>query len=208
MNLTNNESRKISLGFAISVLVISILYIIVVTGWIISPSNFFLTSMEIISLLAGPTIVCLVAVICTIFISNARILSFVSVAFASCFAVLTSTNHFLYLTIFNKTVFKDNMLEDLFSLAKWPSIVMGIDYIAWGFFLGLALIFSAFTLKAVNKLYISIRSILIISGVLCITGLIGPLTGNIGLWYISVTGYAVGLPVVSALLINIFSNKN
>jgi len=216
MYLANNESKKINLGFSIAVLVISILYIIVVIGWISLSSglsltqlsktaSLFLISMEVMTLLAGPAVVCLIAIISTISLSNVNLMSFLSMAFATCFAVLTSANHFLYLTIFNKIIFKDSLLEDLFSLAKWPSIVMAIDYIAWGFFLGLALLFSAFTFKAIGNLYVSIRSILIVSGILCISGLSGPLTGNLGLWFISVTGYTIGITVVSILLIKIFS---
>lgn len=78
---------------------------------------------------------------------------------------------------------------------------MSIEYWAWGFFMGLAFVFTALALNKEDVRLKKIKVTIMTCGILCITGLIGPVLSNELLWFISVTGYAIGTPVICIQLI-------
>ena len=72
---------------------------------------------------------------------------------------------------------------------QWPSVVYGIDIVAWDIFFGLALLFAvpAFTRKSDNL----VRAGFIASGVLCLIGIVGPAVNVIAWRSIGIFGYTV-----------------
>lgn len=125
--------------------------------------------------------------------------SLIALIFISMFAVLTCTNHFLYLTVLNKVTFESSNLNSILSLGNWPSLVMAVDYLAWGLFLGLALLFAAASFKG-DRLRSALRWTFVFSGTLCILGVVGVALIDPLLWFVSVTGYGLGFPIISILL--------
>jgi hypothetical protein len=72
---------------------------------------------------------------------------------------------------------------------QWPSTFYAIDIVAWDVFFGLALLFAvpAFTRRDATL----VRRGLILSGSLCLIGLVGPFANVLGLRTIGIVGYTV-----------------
>src|SRR4029450_350288 len=80
------------------------------------------------------------------------------------------------------------------------------DMLAWDFFFGFALLFSAPVFGG-DRLQNAIRWALLVSGVLCLIGVAFPLTGNASLQLPAIVGYAFGFPFVCLLLARLFSRS-
>lgn len=75
---------------------------------------------------------------------------------------------------------------------EWPSAFCAIDIVAWYVFFGLALLFAvpAFAHRSDRDARLARRGV-ILSGSLCLIGLIGPLTNAMGWRTIGILGYTV-----------------
>jgi len=74
-------------------------------------------------------------------------------------------------------------------------------------FLGLSLLFAAPVFKG-GRLQTAIRVSLILSGTLCIAGLLGPALGDLRFQRFGITGYAFVFPVVCLLLARLFARRD
>jgi hypothetical protein len=127
-----------------------------------------------------------------------------SVIFAAGGMILTATAHITNLVVTNRLIKDGINVPDFLQIGKWPSLEMTIDYLAWGLFIGLAFIFSSMA-KTSHKNYKSLRSTLLICGLLCLNGFIGSITINENLWYIAPLGYGIGTAIIC---IKLFTSKN
>lgn len=85
----------------------------------------------------------------------------------------------------------------------WPSPAYALEILAWDLFLGLSLIFAAFTFESSGRERGMTRGF-IACGVLCLLGFTGPVAGNMRLQLVGVFGYAVVLPLLCLALATIF----
>jgi hypothetical protein len=157
-----------------------------------------LAVMEILTLIAAPLLVILMSTIHSTTSLDLKAHSSIALNFMILAAGLTGTVHFIGLTTLRQTGMEGIV---------WPSILYAVELLAWDVFLGLSLLFAApvFQGKGLNR---KIRITLIITGVLCITGTLGPVTGDMRLQFISVLGYGVVLPVVWLMLAKYFHHTN
>jgi hypothetical protein len=72
---------------------------------------------------------------------------------------------------------------------EWPSLLYAVDIVAWDVFFGLALLFAVPAFR--RRSDTAARLGLIVSGSLCLLGVIGPLTNAIGLRAVGIFGYTV-----------------
>ena len=79
-----------------------------------------------------------------------------------------------------------------------------LELLAWDVFLGLALLLAAQTLRRTGRERPA-RLALIVCGVLCLLGIVGPVVGNMRLQLAGVFGYAVVLPVAAFFAGRLFS---
>ena len=112
--------------------------------------------------------------------------SLIALAFMILAAGLTSAVHFIGLTTLRQTG-----MEGL----AWPSMLYAVELLAWDVFLGQSLLFAAPVFQG-GGLKHKIRISMIVTGVLCVAGTLGPATGDMRLQFISVLGYGVLLPFV------------
>jgi hypothetical protein len=86
----------------------------------------------------------------------------------------------------------------------WPSVVYALDVAAWDLCLGSALVLAglAFSGPGLSTL---VRRGLLLSGALCLAGLLGAGLGNMDVRNIGVVGYALALPVVLLVMARLFS---
>jgi hypothetical protein len=87
---------------------------------------------------------------------------------------------------------------------RWPSAVYALDIAAWDLCLGVALLLAATTFSATG-LSLWVRRGLVLSGVLCLGGLIGVAVGNMQVRNVGIVGYALVLPVVLLLMAKVFT---
>ena len=74
-------------------------------------------------------------------------------------------------------------------------MIYALDIAAWDFLLGVALLLAAPVFSG-SRLAAWVRRGLIISGLLCLGGLLGAVLGNMNVRNIGILGYAFVLPVV------------
>ena len=92
---------------------------------------------------------------------------------------LTSIAHFTSIGVIRKLESQGVAVPDYFKIGASPSIEMTVDYIAWGFFMGLA--FIALFLGIKDK---AMKIISAACGILCLCGFIGSFISD-SLWYIA-----------------------
>lgn len=89
-----------------------------------------LAVMEVLTLLAAPLIVAMMASVYVTANPDRRVFDVMALAFAGVMAGLTGAVHFVALTARRQT--------DFFVL-EWPSTLYAVELLAWGFLLGLSL---------------------------------------------------------------------
>ena len=85
----------------------------------------------------------------------------------------------------------------------WPSPAYALELLAWDVFLGLSLVFAAFTFEDSGR-ECRVRRGLLVCGILCLFGVVGPVVGNMRLQLVGVFAYGGVLPVVCLLLSRLF----
>ncbi len=191
--------RMRMLGFwsARAILVIELVYVAVFVAGFASIGNTsdplpdpYLAIGEILILVMAPIMVCLMLAIHQAAPKQAKPFTQVALGWMLAAAAFTTVVHFVLLTVarhIDPATFPG--YARIFGW-QWPSTFYAIDIVAWDVFFGLALLFAvpAFTHRGDAKL---VRRGLILSGSLCLIGLVGPFSNVIALRTIGIVGYTV-----------------
>lgn len=161
--------------------------------------------MEVLIILVMPAMMALMTAIHVAASMSARPFTLLALVFMSLAAVLTTGVHF---TILLLSISPDAALPVMASTMsfRWPSIAYAIDILAWDWFFALSVLAAASAFRR-GRLETAIRVLLLVSGLWSLAGLIGPLSGNMGLRMIGVIGYAGVFPVAAALLARWFAGR-
>ena len=187
------------LGFwsARTILLIEVIYVAVFIAGFASIRNTskplpdpYLAIAEILILLMAPVMVCLMLAIHECAPRQAKAYTRVALGWMLAAAAFTTVVHFVQLTVarhISPAAFPG--YASIFGW-KWPSAFYAIDIVAWDIFFGLALLFAvpAFADRADA---VWVRRGLILSGSMCLIGLIGPFANVLGLRTIGIVGYTV-----------------
>lgn len=153
-----------------------------------------LAIMELLTLLVAPILLVMMAAVRGRAPAALDTVGSLAFAFMALATGLTSAVHFVALTA-------TRQLGS--ALLVWPSSAYAVELLAWDGFLGLSLVFAAFTLQRGGRER-HVRRGLLACGLLCLLGVIGPAVGNMRLQLVGVFAYGVLLPVVSLLLSRLF----
>jgi hypothetical protein len=156
-----------------------------------------LAFMEVLTLLAAPAIVILMAAVHERAIPERRVYGLLALAFGTLCAGTTSAVHFVELTAARQ-------MEG--GGIVWPSRKYAAELLAWDVFLGLALVFAAPVFAGGGRER-AVKRGLLACGALCLAGTIGPVVGDMRMQLVGVLGYAGLLPVVSVLLARLFARE-
>lgn len=104
--------------------------------------------------------------------------------------LITSVAHFTSIGVVRKLVAQGKSIPDYLRIGYFPSVEMTLDYIAWGFFMGLT--FLNLFLGVRNK---PLRMISITCSVLCFMGFVGSFFLEY-LWYPAPLGYGFGFLIL------------
>ncbi len=168
-----------------------LLYFISVTLFLITKTEIALTIWEICTIIGAP-------IILFVLIELSNLMDITSIyrnamlVFMSCTCSLTGLAHIINITVTRKLIADGVNVPDFFRIGFWPSVEMAADYLAWGFFMGLAFLCVGLGIHCDNKYKSTIKTMIIVCGVLCLTGFIGTLFINENLWYFAPIGYGFG----------------
>ncbi len=155
--------------------------------------------MELLILLMAPCMVASMVVVHHYASPERRAYSLTALAFMVLLAGLTSCVHFVLLTVGRQIQATGLTWMPLFFAFKWPSVVYALDILAWDVFFPLSMLFATPVFGG-GKLEVTVRFLMIVSGVLSFAGLIGVPLSDMNYRDIGILGYALVAPVVFLLL--------
>ena len=156
-----------------------------------------LAIMEILTLVAAPLMLVMMAAIQGRATGNRKTVGTIAFAFMILMTGMTSAVHFVELT---------SMRQLGSASLVWPSPAYAVELLAWDVFLGLSLVFAAFTFEDSGRER-RVRRGLLVCGILCLVGVVGPVVGNMRLQLVGVFAYGGVLPVVCLLLSRFFRDE-
>jgi hypothetical protein len=161
------------------------------------------TILEILILAMMPAMVALMVAVHAWAPVRVKAYSLTGVAFMAMLAVVTSSLHFIILTLSRQPEFVGLTSLPLFVSFKWPSVAYALDILAWDVFFALAMLLTAPVFSG-SRIVRSVRYSMIISGVLALAGLSGVVTGDMELRNIGIVGYLGVFLIVVVLLAIVF----
>lgn len=201
-----SSHRAIGRLAALSVFVLGVAYAIVTALGFLSlesprdPIGYpYVTLMELLILpLAGLYLIAMVAVHAYAR-PEARMYSLTALVFMTVLAAITTSVHFVILTVGPQLEATGNSWVSLVISFTWPSVLYALDILAWDWFFALSLLFASLVFTD-GKLERAVRILLIVSGALSLAGLIGVPLADMQIRNIGVVGYAVVSPVAFLLI--------
>lgn len=200
------EHRAIGRTAAWTVFCLGILYAVVTVLGLLSLrspqepiGDPFFSIMELLTICIALWMVVTMVVVHTYAPPEMRVYSLTALIFMSLLAVVTSSVHFVILSVSHQMNATALEWVPLLLSFKWPSVAYALDILAWDWFFPLSMFWAAPVFK-LNGLEKTVKILMIISGVLSLVGLIGVPFGNMQVRMIGVLGYAVVAPIMFLLL--------
>lgn len=172
-----------------------VLYFISVGLFLVTKSETALTLWELMTVFSAPVLLFVLLEI-AVLASAPAVYKNTMLAFMTCACALTGVAHIINITVTRPLISQGIDVPYFFQIGFWPSVEMAVDYLAWGFFTGLAFLCAGIAVKIKDKTKRHIKITLLISGMLCITGFFGTIFINENMWYAAPVGYGFGSMVV------------
>ena len=132
----------------------------------------YFTVMELLIILMMPPMVVVMAAIHAYASREVKAYSSVALAFMLLCAGITSSVHFVILTVSRQLAAAGFPSLPLLLSFTWPSVAYTLDILAWDVFFSLSMLAAALVFKG-GRLETSVRIVMIVSGVLSLAGLLG-----------------------------------
>ena len=172
-----------------------ILYFVSVGAFLITKAEIALTIWEFMTILSAP-VVLFVLLELSILVSIAPVYKKAMLAFMACTCALTSVTHIVNITVTRALISDGVDVPTYLQIGFWPSVEMAIDYLAWGFFTGLAFLCIGIAIKNKDRIERNIKITLLTCGILCLVGFFGTVFINENIWYVAPIGYGLGTMVI------------
>jgi hypothetical protein len=160
--------------------------------------------LEVLIIMMMPVMVALMVAVHAWAPSHTKTLSLAALVFMGLLAGVTCSVHFVILTLSRQAAFAGQPWAPVLLSFRWPSVVYALDILAWDFFFPLSMFFAAPVFGG-SRLNLSIRVLMIATGVLSLAGLGGVVAGDMQLRNIGIVGYVGVFLVVACLLAVLFS---
>lgn len=164
----------------------------------------FFSIMELIIVLIAPLMVVSMVAVHAYASFEVKAYSLTALIFMILLGGITSSVHFVILTVSREIAATSLTEVSLFFSFKWPSVAYTLDILAWDWFYALSMLFAAPVFKA-GRLEQTVRILMLVSGVLSLAGLLGVPLGDMQVRNIGIIGYVVVSPVVFLLLGIVFA---
>lgn len=198
---------------ALAVLLLGLVYAVVLALGFISLGGSdrpiaepLLSMLELLIIAMTPAMVALMAAIHVWASAPVKALSLSALIFMAVTAALTVCVHFTILVLGRTPQFSSAPWTLLLFSFRWPSVAYALDILAWDLFFPLSMLFAAPAFRGA-RLVNGVRRLMIVSAVLALGGLSGPLTGDMRLRNIGILGYAGVFPIAAATLAVLFRRE-
>jgi hypothetical protein len=136
-----------------------------------------------------------------------KVLSLIALVFTAIFSGMTATNRFVQLTVVRQSILMGKSQGlDLILPYQWPSVMMALELLGWGFFLGLAMLFAGPVFSG-GKVERWLKWTLIISGILSLISCGGLLTGYLVILPVGFIAWGPGLAAAVVLAAILFQRR-
>ena len=176
-----------------------VLYFLSVVLYLILKTETALTLWELMTVLSGPLMLIVLLELGKI-ISVPEKNQKAMTVFMGCTCALTAAAHIVNISVTRNLIKNGINVPPYFQIGFWPSVEMAIDYLAWGFFMGLAFLCASLPIKDAEKSKQRIKIVTLINSILCLGGFTGALFINENLWYLAPMGYGIGWIVMCVLM--------
>lgn len=205
-NKLSSTNRSFGIISSFSVFALILIYVILLVSGLASLnspdeaiSDPYFSLLEILILLMMPMMIISFTIIKNYATPDKTIFGMTALIFIIITTIITSSVHFSILTVSRSINAKGFPWTAEFFSFKWPSFMYALDILAWDWFFPLSMFFAAPIFNN-NSLEKWIRSLMILSGVLSLAGLIGIPLGDMQIRMIGVIGY-VGVGAFVFLLL-------
>ena len=189
------KERRMNKMVALTGIVSCILYFISVGAFLITHTEVALTIWESMTIF-GAIVETIVLIYVSSFLKTPDTVRKAMLVFLSSLCALTGAAHIINITVTRRLMAEGVEVPAYFQIGQWPSVEMAADYLAWGFFMGLALLCVSLPLRENDRRLKAMKIVAFISGILCIGGFCGAVMINENIWYIAILGYGIGIPVL------------
>jgi len=152
-------------------------------------SDPFFSILELLIVVTAPLMVIVMVAVHAYASPETKMYSLTALAFMVLMASITCTVHFVILTVSRQIESAGFPWASLFFSFKWPSVAYTMDILTWDFFFALSMLFAAPVFK-IGRLEKTVRILMVVSGLLSLTGLIGVPLANMNVRNIGILGYA------------------
>jgi hypothetical protein len=164
----------------------------------------YLAVMELLILPLAITLVVILAAVHSYAGPTGKTLSLAALALGTLAAGITICVHLVLLTVGREAGQATLPGYDLLFSWTWPSMIYALDVASWDLCLGSALVLAGLAFPGPG-LPALVRRGLLLSGALCLAGLLGAALGNMDVRNIGIVGYALVLPLVLLVMARLFS---
>ena len=188
-------TKKVSLAGIIT----CVLYFLSMGLFVVTHTDISLTIWELMTVISGPAVlIVLIALAETV--ATPRNYQKAMIAFMSCACALTGAAHIINISVTRVLIREGIHVPTYFQIGCWPSVEMAADYLAWGFFTGLAFLCVSLPYRSAERAKQRIKLISLLCSALCMAGFIGGTFIHENLWYIAPMGYGIGLLILCVLM--------
>ena len=172
-----------------------ILYFISVGLFLITKEEAALTIWELMTFLSAPVELLVLSELSNL-VNATAIYKNAMLVFMACACALTSVAHIVNIAVTRRLINEGINVPEYFRIGFWPSVEMAIDYLAWGFFVGLAFLCIGFAADRKDRQKLMIKVTVLVCGMLCLSGFFGAIFINENLWYVAPMGYGLGSMII------------
>jgi len=163
----------------------------------------FLSIMALLVVVMGPFLVLSMVAVHTYASPNNKPYSLAALAFMiACVAVTSCINFSLFLVSSQPNLFSESW-RALFLPCKWPVPAFVLDNFVWDWFFGISMLLAA-PIFGGNTLKAALRLMMILSGALCLAGLVGLAVSPAQAIVVGILGWGAAGPIVFLLLAKMF----
>lgn len=163
----------------------------------------FLSIMALLVVVMGLFLVLSMVAVHAYAAPNIKTYSLAALAFMIACVTITSCINFLLLVVSSQPNLFSESWRALFLPCKWPAPAFVLDNFVWDWFFGISMLLAA-PIFSGNTLKVALRLAMILSGVLCLAGLIWIAVSPEQAILVGILGWGAAGPIVFLLLANLF----
>ena len=163
----------------------------------------FLSIMALLVVVMGPFLVLSMVAVHAYASPSHKPYSLAALAFMIACVTITSCINFLLLLVSSQPDLFSESWRALFLPCKWPVPAFVLDNFVWDWFFGISMLLAAPVFSG-NTLKTALRVVMILSGVLCLAGLVWLAVSPAQAIVIGILGWGAAGPIVFLLLANMF----